>query len=163
MRFLYAEDGYPHNGEYHQVQRILQIDLSPLKKHPAIEPPIYDLEYELMMAQQENDARKEALLRKKIKTVEAKWAKNYDNDFQNWTTVEELKQLMKDFRAKLLAHPDFATKLTFHRGDPNWQAYFKIGEIAPWRETLLDDVEQLLTFIEKAQQEGEQYVALVPM
>ena len=151
--------------EYYQVQRLLEIDLSVYTKIPdeSYYAEINKLEYELYLAEEENDIKKIKMLQSKIAEKNRVHHENYLTNHEGWTTVTEMTNLTELFVKKLIETPDFGHKIkTVEDWELDWGNYFNIRkgkEIG--EETILDDLEILLTELKYLDKCGVEYVAFI--
>jgi hypothetical protein len=69
-------DAYGDDCEFHQIESLLDIDLSILRRYAPILPPTEDLEYEIYCAEDDGDLAEVKKLNKKLEDFKVDWEKN---------------------------------------------------------------------------------------
>ena len=160
------------NSEFGQVQQILEIDLDVFLKHPVnFEPKIDELEYQIYLAEENNDLEKISALKEKIEQERIEWDKNYEIINEGWTLITELESLASRFRAKLIENPALHKQLKYNF---DWGDYFYLERIPMpknerlsqeieesinhVRNILIEDLQSVLNWIESAKKMNIKYV-----
>lgn len=118
--FLCGPDAYS-NCEFDQIQKIYAVDLSILRRYPNLEPNIHELEYELYLAEKAKDQSKIKLIQEKIEKTTKDWNDNYDRNFDGWTKIEDLEEVIKNLLERLTKYPTYHKTIKYNF---NWGNYF---------------------------------------
>ena len=153
--FVCGPDAYGDDCEFHQIESLLDIDLSILTRFAPILPPTEDLEYEIYCAEDDGDLAEVEKLNKKLEDFKVDWEKNYPLNNRDWTNVNELADVVKDFQNRLNQNPFYFEKINYNY---DWGNYFDQSPMNEWSSKLHADLELLLKYIDEAKSLGENYV-----
>ncbi|MEO1438339.1 MAG: hypothetical protein AAFV80_22550, partial [Bacteroidota bacterium] len=104
---LCGPDANP-NPELEQLQRILDINLEPLRTIPDnLEPDTQSLEVLLYFAEEERDTEKMTALKNQIKALRKQWEDTYDQINKGWIPILEFQTIIDRLLEKIKHFPDF--------------------------------------------------------
>jgi len=170
--FLCGPEAYP-NCEFDQVQSILQIDLSIFKRYPEnLEPNIDELNYQIYLAEKENDLKRIKELEQQIEIEKELWNKNYDYVNEGWIKLNELEEVVLAFKEKIIENLDYHKQLEYNYDWGDYfhphrairpQSYKTIGaglktSISYTRNILLEDLTSILKWINSAKEKNIEYL-----
>lgn len=145
--FLCGPDAF-EDSEFDQLQRITGLNLNLFRSIPVnLEPNVAEMEYQLYLAEEENDTFKMKEIRKEIARTEIEWSENYELINEGWTKVDELIDLTENLILELCKEDELGKRLNYNL---NWGRYFentkrKINDDSSYLENnFLEDVYSLL-------------------
>ena len=148
-------DAYGDVCELYQLEKILNLDLSIFRQYAPLDPPTSDLEYELYLAERDNDKEKVESLENQITRFIEEWEQNYPFDINGWTKIEELEKVVLSFSNAITLAPDYHKELRYNY---DWDLYFTLDSpIGTWQDKLYLDLETLMNSISEAKEINEQY------
>ena len=160
--FLCGPEAYD-NSEFEQVQNLLQLNLSLYRSYPInLEPDVHELEYKLLLAEENKDTEAVIRIQTKIKQVEKEWEESYNSINEGWIKVEELSTLTQAFISKLETYQNLHQSMTYNF---DWNDYFenKIrdnhNETTYFHHTLIEDLLHLQKGLMQMKNKGIKYVA----
>lgn len=162
--FLCGPDAYI-NSEYQQIQQLIELDLSLFRTSPEnLEPDLRELEYQLILARDNNNHEEIQRIQLKIEQTKKEWEENYNSINKGWIKVEELRTLTKVFLSKLETKKDLHQSLKYNF---NWSYYFEYrirnstnpNKSSYIDNTLAEDLHVLLKGLEIMSSKGVKYVA----
>jgi hypothetical protein len=171
--FLCGPDAY-ELSEFEQLETLLEIDLGIFRRCPDnLEPRTHHLYGQLYQAEDRNDEERIKQLDGEIERVKAEWARDYEGMNEGWTTVDELEEAVKNFREKLVGNPQYYQELQFNfdwgnyflpQREPDPDYLLRLDEptrnsIRYTGNTLLEDLQSILNWIDAARAKGIRYVA----
>jgi hypothetical protein len=146
-------------GELRQLEALFGLDLSIFQSvADEVEFPVGPLRYELLMARRHGEHERAARLEAQLDEVLRREALNLEESpGAGWFEIQTLKDVVERWRDQLRAHPEYAGQLHFPTGW-QWGHYFSpTPPASPEDARLLNDLDQLAEYIERAQALGETY------
>lgn len=164
--FFYSHEMY-QNDEFSQLEKLLKIDLSLLKKRvDSVHPPVDVLMLwdELLFAKRRPaiNAKKIKKIESEIKQKEEKWKIKFDGNIKDWIEVSELEKFIKLLQIQIKNYPDYFKKMTFNL---DWESYFypkasyfHSPESYAIEDILVRDLDNILSYLEQVSLKGNKLV-----
>ncbi len=163
------------NPEIKQLEEILKLDLALfLRRVPNLNPPIEDLNHKLYLAKQKGASETVEQLLKEIEIVEIAWRKEFNENNEGWTGIEEFINITALFKEKITASPEYHKFMKYNH---DWRDYFlpeRNDEQKPFSKSkftstkdynctkniLIEDIQEVLNWLTKAKQLDVEYVTV---
>lgn len=157
--FLCSPDAW-ENSDFEQIENILEIDLNILRRYPDSLAPIEgQYYYDIEMAKEKNDFQQVELLEAEFKKTVAEWEANYDTNFEGWTKIEEMENLINTLLQKIKANPDFYKLMDCDSGnDDYYHQDRKDKSNNPYKNIFIEDLQAILNWIALAKVQGVKYM-----